>query len=231
MGGAPNAKQILKEKLEAFVSHFHSVWQAFVRRSGLIGSGLAIFGGMITIAISADAPITASSGPVYTATGELVAPKGFRTWVFAGSDLSPVYRRELPGGAARIEREEKIPGSFHNIYINPEAYRTYLATKKFPDRTMLVMEIFSAGTKDEKDFLTGGKFEDLRSGFEVAVKDKNRPGGGVPWAYYNFKLEGKLGPVKPAKANPDSKCYDCHLKHAGDDNVWVQFYPALRDPE
>ena len=30
-----------------------------------------------------------------------------------------------------------------------------------------------------------------------------------------------------AKASPDKDCYQCHRKHASDDNVWVQFYPTL----
>ena len=34
-----------------------------------------------------------------------------------------------------------------------------------------------------------------------------------------------------AKARPDADCFQCHLKHASKDNVWVQFYPTLRDPE
>ena len=94
---------------------------------------------------------------------------------------------------------------------------------------MLIMEVYSAGTKDPKGFLSAGKFEEKRVGFEMAVKDSRRPGGGVPWAYYDFKLDTKLRPSGTAKAKPDGKCYDCHLKHAGDDNVWVQFYPVLRD--
>ena len=31
-----------------------------------------------------------------------------------------------------------------------------------------------------------------------------------------------------ARAFPDKACYDCHLQHASDDLVWVQFYPTLR---
>ena len=31
-----------------------------------------------------------------------------------------------------------------------------------------------------------------------------------------------------AAAFPDAACYDCHIKHADDDNVWVQFYPTLK---
>lgn len=52
----------------------------------------------------------------------------------------------------------------------------------------------------------------------------------TPWAYYNF-----TDPSDPAKvlasatAFPDQSCANCHQLHASIDNVWVQFYPALRD--
>jgi hypothetical protein len=28
---------------------------------------------------------------------------------------------------------------------------------------------------------------------------------------------------------PDKECETCHKQHASKDNVWVQFYPILRD--
>lgn len=192
---------------------------------------IALGGWLVLKADSAGQTKENVSRPVYTSTGELALPKGYRSWIFAGTNLSPVYKSELPGGQARQEREEKNPGSFHNVYINPEAYREFQKTRKFPDQTMLVMEVFSAGTKDKTGFLTGGRFEDKRVALEVAVKDTKRPGGGVPWAYYDFKIGKNTRPADSAKAFPDKKCYDCHLKHAGVDNVWVQFYPTLRDEE
>ena len=59
---------------------------------------------------------------------------------------------------------------------------------------------------------------------EVAVKNSNRPDKSkTVWAYYMFGLNQAT-----AKANPDASCNQCHVKHADDDNVWVQFYPTLR---
>ena len=56
------------------------------------------------------------------------------------------------------------------------------------------------------------------------VKNSRRPDGSkTDWAYYDFPA-GQL----TAKAFLDKACYDCHLDHASDDNVWVQFYPVLR---
>jgi hypothetical protein len=52
-----------------------------------------------------------------------------------------------------------------------------------------------------------------------------RPRPGTDWAYYDFDKPTKA----TAAAFRDATCYDCHLKHADVDNVWVQFYPTLRD--
>ena len=92
------------------------------------------------------------------------------------------------------------------------------------------MEVFKAEEKDRGGILASGQFQGKRIELAAAVKDTHRPGGGVPWAYYSFELDQDSNPVKPARAFPDAHCYDCHLKHASKDNVWVQFYPALRDP-
>ena len=69
-----------------------------------------------------------------------------------------------------------------------------------------------------------GLFPGAHSGLAVAVKNSARPDGSkTDWACYDFGLEAKT-----AKAFADKTCYDCHLEHADDDNVWVQFYPVLR---
>jgi hypothetical protein len=203
----------------------------FAKRRSLLA--LAATGWLALGAFSAEAPQVRTTRPEYNEKGELLAPRGFRAWVFAGADNSPEYRDGLPESARRERprHERAKPGSFHNIYINPEAYRSFLETGKFPDPTILVMEVFRAEHEDAKGVLQGGEFEGKRTGFEVAVKDRNRPGGGVPWAYYAFDLDEKAKPSRPARAKPDASCYQCHLKHASVDNVWVQFYPALRDPE
>jgi hypothetical protein len=171
--------------------------------------------------------------PVYNEKGELIAPKGFRTWVFVGADLSPVYRPDVPQSTLRERQRnvQKEPGAFHNIYINPESYRTFLDTGKFPDPTLLVMEVFKAETKDDKGVLASGEFEGKRISFEVAVKDGSHLHEGVPWAYYPFDLDARGKLSKPATAALKKDCYCCHLEHASVDNVWVQFYPALRNPE
>lgn len=194
--------------------------------SGLVGL-------LALTALSGGAPPGDPTRPKYTSAGELEVPSGFRAWAFVGADLSPTYRPDLPVSTPREKKrhEGKSAGDFHNIYINRESYDAYRKSGRFPDPTILVMEVFQAEERDAAGILESGRFEGNRIGLEAAVKDTNRPGGGVPWAYYTFELDPSGRPGKPAKARPDAECYACHLKHASKDNVWVQFYPALRDPE
>ena len=201
--------------------------------------GFAALGGLTLRVVATDDPAPASTAtkPQYDEKGALIAPGDFRTWIFVGADLSPRYKSPLPDPEAKKdqcaaivnENDNAGPGAFHNIYINPESYRAYLKTGQFPDPTMLAMEVFDAEERDAKGVLASGQFEGQRTSIEVAVKDSRRPGGGVPWAYYAFDLDEQGKPSRPARAREDRSCYNCHLKHASVDNVWVQFYPVLRD--
>ena len=154
--------------------------------------------------------------PKYTKDGELLPPPNYRQWQFVGSNLGIGYND--PGETKRTE-------TFKNIYIQPEAFQTYRSTGKFPEKTMLVMEVFSSG--DKASPAKTGHFEEKFIGIETAVKDSSR----FPtekWAYYNFIASGG-GARATAKAFPKDACWSCHAEHAKVDNVFVQFYPVLRD--
>lgn len=152
--------------------------------------------------------------PSYDDEGALNIPVGYREWVFVGASLGLSYSEE-------IKREG--PGRFHHIYMQPESYRQYRDEGTFPEKTMLVMENYSAGSKENPNL--HGHFEDERVGLEVALKDSEQFEDG--WAYFNFTTAKGLG--QTAKAFPKAACYDCHAEHAQDDNVFVQFYPILRE--
>ncbi|MDQ2898390.1 MAG: cytochrome P460 family protein [Acidobacteriota bacterium] len=151
--------------------------------------------------------------PKYSADNQLIRPAGYREWIFVGSSLGMGYR-EGDGG--------QTP-AFHNVYIQPEAYRIYAATGKFPDKTMMVMELVTGGA--DVSINKRGKFEDRFLGIEMSVKDESR----FPekWAYFNFIGEGG---AELAQAKPIAKeaCWSCHNAHAEMDNVFVQFYPVLK---
>jgi hypothetical protein len=113
---------------------------------------------------------------------------------------------------------------FTTSTLNAEAYEHYRRTGKFPDRTMLVMDVYEAKEKESSSIVTKGFFPGNQLRLEIAVKNSRRPDGSkTDWAYYDFPMNQPT-----AKAFADSACYQCHLKHAEDDNVWVQFYPSLR---
>lgn len=153
--------------------------------------------------------------PQYLGSGELVRPEGYREWVFVGASLGLSYNEN--------ERQDG-PGLFHHVYIQPEAYRHYVDHGTFPEKTMLVMENYRPGSKTSPNL--HGHFEERFAGMEVALKDSERFAEG--WAYFNFST--REGPPKPsARAFPKAACYDCHAEHGADDNVFVQFYPVLRE--
>jgi hypothetical protein len=163
-----------------------------------------------------------AAGPQYSDKGELQRPTDFRTWVFVGSNIGLGYKKKAP------KEKERHPaagiGDFHNVYINPEAYEHYVKTGKFPDRTMLVMDVYESKERDPQDIVAKGYFPGNQLQIEVAVKNSMRPDSSkTDWAYYVFPANQST-----AKAFPDGACYQCHRKHADDDNVWTQFYPTLR---
>jgi Cytochrome P460 len=190
--------------------------------------------GMLTFTAGQSPPADQSQAtPRYSQSGELVRPERYRGWVFCGADLGLAYGDEAagaPGEIAPVKDEDSF--EFHNVYIDRVAYEAYARTKRFPDRTVLVMERFQSKQKEPQHIVSRGHYEAERVGLEVAVKNSARPDGSkTAWAYYSFTnpRAPTAPPLATARALPDAKCYDCHLKHADDDNVWVQFYPALRD--
>ena len=175
------------------------------------------------------APETRSSDPQYDAKGDLKRPTEFHTWVFVGANIGLKYARTVDKIMPREENRPKdYPvGDFHNVYINPEAYDEYVKTGKFPEKTVLVLDVYKARPGEPKNVVAEGLFPAEQTGIVVAVKNSARPDGSTSdWAYYEFPVDTPMPP--PARAFPDKACYDCHLEHASDDNVWVQFYPVLR---
>jgi hypothetical protein len=158
----------------------------------------------------------------------LLLPQDFTSWIFVGSNLGLGYAWEARANTP-AERARQEPAKFHNVYISPPAYAAYKQTRQFPDKTVLVMDVYEAQSRDAQGVVNQGTFNGARLGVEVAVKNRNRPDGqATDWAYYDF-TGGAGGQLLPeARARPDGACYDCHKAHAGDDNVWVQFYPTLR---
>jgi hypothetical protein len=119
----------------------------------------------------------------------LVRPADYREWVFVGNSLD------------------------HSVYIDPAAYREYTHSGRFPDGTVMVLEIKAA--------------EEQTPGLQVSVKDPSRFEGG--WGFYEFSdATGQLQPN--AEPVPQTAgCRACHRDKAATDHVFTQFYPVLRN--
>ncbi|MBI1940259.1 MAG: cytochrome P460 family protein [Acidobacteria bacterium] len=153
--------------------------------------------------------------PRFTEDNRMIRPEGYRQWIFLSSGLGMSYSKDA-------EYDEKPV--FTNVYIRPEAYRQFADDGTFPDGTVLVLEIYSAASAASIN--KGGHFQDRFIGIEAAVKDTKR----FPekWAYFGFiGPDGKALPQ--AEAYPKEACWKCHDEHAAQDNVFLQFYPALRE--
>jgi hypothetical protein len=144
----------------------------------------------------------------------LVRPEKYREWMFIGSNLGMGYSEGQPKGDP----------TFHNIYMQRQAYRAFADTGRFPDKTMLVMELVSARTNASIN--RQGQFQDRAIGIEVALKDERR----YPekWAYFSFVGSGGK-PLPEARPFAKAACWQCHNEHGAADNVFAQFYPVLRD--
>ena len=150
--------------------------------------------------------------PRYTAEGELIRPVDYHRWVFVGASLGMSY--EEPSKA-----KKEGPGIFGNVYLEPTAYEQYLKTGTFPEKTMLALAVYKPA--QDVSINKQGHFEGEQISLEIALKDHEQFEEG--WAYFDFPM-GK----DTAKAFPKDRCYACHVQHAADDNVFVQFYPILR---
>ncbi|MBY5560564.1 cytochrome P460 family protein [Rhizobium leguminosarum] len=185
---------------------------------------------LCTIATFGQPSLAKTIFPEYDASGRLKIPQGYENWVFVGSNLGLAYK---PDAVAFTAQEAERAGHqlFHNIYIDPAAYAEFVRAGTFPDPTILVMENYAAETKDAGGVLSEGFFNGSLVRVEVAVKNSKRPtkpGSVETWAYYFFPLGADGRPIEAAVPLADQACHACHQRHAGPDNVWVQFYPQLR---
>lgn len=148
--------------------------------------------------------------PRYTQDGKLLMPAHYREWIFLSSGLGMTYAK----GAS-----DDNP-MFTNVYVQPEAYHAFLQTGQWPDKTVLVLEIYTSAT--EGSINKGGHYQVApMGGIEAHVKDSSRPGH--PWKFYGFDEKSET-----AEAHPEGNaCTQCHVKSGAVEDTFVQFYPTL----
>lgn len=154
---------------------------------------------------------TAPDGPAYAANGDLRPLRNYREWIYltSGIDMSYSANAQMAGHS-----------SFDNVFVNPAAWRSFMATGSWPDKTVMILEVRSAKSKGSIN--QRGHFQDVEvTGFEVHVKDEARFPG--KWAFFDFDSPQQNGTLIPEKA----PCYTCHAAHGAVDTTFVQFYPTL----
>ena len=160
-------------------------------------------------------------GPQYVNQDHLVRPANYREWVFIGSGLGLTYDQGANSNT-----------TFTNVFVNPAAYRGFMNTGRWPDKSVFVLEFRASGTEAPPN--TAGRFQTRLVGLEAEVKDSRFPDG---WAFYNFRLKPDATGVKtdapvadsvaPLAGKDVASCVECHTKSTAVERTFVQFYPTL----
>jgi hypothetical protein len=158
---------------------------------------------------SAKAP---APGPQYTSDGQLKLPEQYRNWVYLTTGFDMSYNPALQMSDHHM---------FDNVFVNPEAYKAFVETGTWPDKTLLVLEARGAEGKGSINQRGNYQGTDVMA-IEVHVKDEARFPG--KWAFFGF-AGPKATTTKMIPLSAD--CYSCHAQHGAVDTTFVQFYPTL----
>src|SRR5436190_12564188 len=150
--------------------------------------------------------------PRYTSEGRLMRPDNYREWVYLSSGLGMTYGLVETAANPPAER-------FDNVFVTPQAYKAFLQTGAWPDKTMFALEVRYSTTKGSIN--KGGHYQEGIAALEIHLKDQKRfP---AKWAFFGFDGGDQTGKPFPA----DSACQKCHAKSGAVDETFVQFYPTL----
>lgn len=151
-----------------------------------------------------------ADGPQYSDEGRLRFPHNYREWVFLSSGLGMTYGPLASSADPR----------FDNVFVSPSAYRAFLDTGRWPDGTVMVLEVRAAQSKGSIN--RAGHFQGDVVGVETHVKDSRR----FPrqWAFFRFMGQSEISESAEAE---NSTCYRCHEPNGAVDTTFVQFYPTL----
>lgn len=175
----------------------------------LLLSFLAVAGVFLGLLSGPGRTETSTAQPQFTKDGKLVRPEGYRRWVYVSSGYGMSYNQSASGTP-----------SFTNVFVAPAAYDNFVASGKWPDKTMFVLEIY--GSTSRGSINRHGSYQTDFEGLDVEVKDEGRFAD--KWAYFNFSGMGKTASaITPAR----NDCWQCHDQNAAVEHSFVQFYPEL----
>jgi hypothetical protein len=118
-----------------------------------------------SIAVSESTETTVRD-PVYTEDGRLALPEDYREWVYLSSGFDMAY--------SPMAMSHHM---FDNVFVEPGAYKAFLATGTWPDKTMLVLEV--RGAMDKGSINKNGNYQSTEvMGREVHVRTARTYRGG-----------------------------------------------------
>lgn len=156
---------------------------------------------------------------IYNEKGELLRPKDYRSWVFAGSATTP-----------KILDSTVLFPDFQNIYIDPISFNFWKENGYFREGTVMVKELLWATNKRilpiGQGFVQGDAYD-----IAVTIKDTVRfpdvPGG---WEYFHFG-EDEAGDYPETSSVVGLKlgCIACHSASEAGYGPFPELYAPLRD--
>lgn len=154
---------------------------------------------------------SAPEGAQFESDGKLSRPTDYRRWTYVSSGFGMSYD-PAPGSS-------EYP-AFTNGFVNPSSYEYFMANGKWPDKTIFVLEEYSATSHGSIN--QHGSYQQRLLGLAVEVKDEKRFSD--KWAYFTFGPDAKsAAAISPGK----NDCWQCHEKNAAVEHSFVQFYPTL----
>ena len=95
--------------------------------------------------------------PHYTADGQLMRPDNYREWIFLSSGLGMTYNAAATSTPANP--------NFDNVFVKPSAYKAFMETGTWPDKTMFVLEVRASTSNGSIN--KGGHYQDRVAAMEV----------------------------------------------------------------
>jgi hypothetical protein len=144
----------------------------------------------------------------------LIRPKGYRSWVFAGTAATP-----------KSHDSTVFFPDFQNVYIDPEGYKYWKEHGEWKEGTIFVKELLRAG--DTISAVGRGFYQGDHYSVSAMVKDSKRfPDMHDGWNYFRF-VDAQKHILVEKSAPLGAKCGSCHLPNAIDGNIFYQYYPNI----
>jgi hypothetical protein len=187
---------------------------------GRVAAVVAVWTGILCLAIAALAQTTAPAEPIrlaqFTADGKLQKPADLDSWVFLGTSLGMGYN---PGSFNAAH-----PGQFQVVLMEPSAYRHFVKNRSYAPGSMFLLSFYDSDKQQRSINQNGFTQADLTN-YEIHVIDPAKGDkADKGHAFYVFNPTDTQGNPLPA----GNACVRCHVDHGAFDGTFAQFYPTLR---